>query len=361
MKKLSNMSLEEKIAQMLIIDLKAETDHEKIISLIEKIPFGGIVLYKRNYKDYSNMIELINKVKETNQKSSNVPIFISMDQEGGRVNRIPEPIHRLKSAYTYAKTENVQVVKESADILAYILANSGINFNYAPVLDIKRFDDSHPIGDRCYGDNKEDVVKYGTIVLKQMQEKNVVPVAKHFPGHGATHQDSHFFLPVISKDIENLEEDMYPFEKAIESGCDAIMIGHLVIKKLDRRRPASLSKKVINELLVKKYGYKGLIVSDDLKMKAVALRYRPQVAVRLSIIAGNDLSIISGDIKRTEKIIQYIAKMVRKGKISQEQIDNSVKKILEIKKKYQINDDKINEIDTDKVNQRIDKLNKKIS
>ncbi len=361
MKKLSNMSLEEKIAQMLIVDLKAETDHSKIVSLLEKVPFGGIVLYKRNYKDYSNMIDLINNVKETNKKNSNIPIFISMDQEGGRVNRIPEPIHRLKSAYAYAKTEKEQIVKESADILADVLASSGINFNYAPVLDIKRFDDSHPIGDRCYGDNKEDVAKYGTIVFKQMQEKNVIPVAKHFPGHGATHQDSHFFLPIILKSIEDLEEDMYPFKKAIENGCDALMIGHLVIKKLDRRKPASLSKKVIDGLLVKELGYKGLIVSDDLKMKAVALRYRPKVAVRLSIIAGNDLSIICADEKKAEKIIQYIAKMVKKGKISEKQIDNSVKKILEIKKKYQINDDKVEGINVTKVNQKIDKLNKKIS
>ena len=123
------------------------------------------------------------------------------------------------------------LISESAKITGQILKKSGINLNFAPVLDIKRFKSSHAIGDRCYGDNKEDVSKYGISVMKELQNQGIISVIKHFPGHGATKLDSHALLPVINTDINTLQkEELHPFEEAIKQGADAILVGHLLIK-----------------------------------------------------------------------------------------------------------------------------------
>ena len=303
--------------------------------------------------DYKIMINLINNFKKANSKNE-IPLFISIDQEGGRVNRLPEQIHNLDSAFKLAQTHDIEKVRQSGQIIGTILRKSGINLNYAPVLDIKRFSSNHAIGDRCYGENKDDVIKYGIEVMKAMQKENVISAVKHFPGHGQTNKDSHFFLPKITKDIEVIEnEDMKPFEEAIKNNCDAIMVGHLIVKKIDRKNPASLSKKVITKYLKEKFNFKGLIITDDLKMGAIRLLYRPEVAVYKAILAGNDIVLIGNAENKIEKIIKYVSKKIAKNKISINQINESVEKIINMKKKYNINDSKVEGVNIEEINKQI--------
>lgn len=354
------LSIEEKIGQMFIIALQENEITNKTIEMIQKYKIGGIILYRKNYTDYESMINLINKIKEINSINQ-VPIFITIDQEGGRVNRMPYQILNLKSANKIAGTEDISLVNESATIISKILKQSGINVNYAPVLDIKRFEQNHAIGDRCFGDNKDDVCKYGIEFMKKTQKQGVIPIIKHFPGHGATIQDSHMKLPIVKIKKEELaKEDMVPFEKAIENGADGIMVGHIMIKDMDSKYPASLSKKIIKTYLKEKYNYKGLIFTDDLKMLAIRLRYLPSTAAKLAIKAGNDVIMSGmsyGTIKRT---IEMLARMVKNKKIDIQDIDTSVEKIIEMKKKYNITDQKIKGIDVDKINSEIEELNRKI-
>ena len=177
---MAQLSLEEKIAQMLIVDLDKKEITKSTFNLIKEKKIGGVVLYKKNYRNYREMLNLVNKLKDANKENS-IPLFISIDQEGGRVNRIPNEIHNIKRAYSIAKTGNTEALQKSGELIGEILSKTGVNVNYAPVLDIKRFPDEHSIGDRCYGNNKDDVAKNGIEIMKELKKHQVLPVVKHFP------------------------------------------------------------------------------------------------------------------------------------------------------------------------------------
>lgn len=353
---IKELSLEEKIGQMLIMGLE-DKEQKEIDNIIKKLKIGGIIIYKKNYNNYEQMLGLINNIKEMNAENK-IPITISVDQEGGRVNRMPPEILNLKSATKFANSKDVELVKETGNIIGKMLSETGISMDYAPILDIRRFEEKHAIGDRCYGENKEDVEKYAIEVMKKIQQNNVISVIKHFPGHGLTKKDSHFRIPKIKEKIELLEkEDMKPFEAAIKNGADAIMVGHLIIKDVDKKYPASLSKKVIQKYLIEKYNYNGLIITDDMKMMAIRLHYNMKKAVKRAILAGNDIVMMGLSYKKVDKIIKYIISQIKKGKISEERINKSVEKILRIKEKYNITDEKASGFDINKINEQIEKLN----
>lgn len=353
---IKELSLEEKIGQMLIMGLE-DKEQKGIDNIIKKLKIGGIIIYKKNYNNYEQMLGLINNIKEMNVENK-IPITISVDQEGGRVNRMPPEILNLKSATKFANSKDVELVKETGNIIGKMLSETGISMDYAPILDIRRFEEKHAIGDRCYGENKEDVEKYAIEVMKKIQQNNVISVVKHFPGHGLTKKDSHFRIPKIKEKIELLEkEDMKPFEAAIKNGADAIMVGHLIIKDVDKKYPASLSKKVIQKYLIEKYNYNGLIITDDMKMMAIRLHYNMKKAVKRAILACNDIVMMGLSYKKVDKIIKYIISQIKKGKISEERINKSVEKILRIKEKYNITDEKASGFDINKINEQIGKLN----
>lgn len=353
---IEKLSIEEKVGQLFMIGLEEKTN-EDIANLIQENRIGGVVLYRQNYHTYEEMLAYINNIKKLNSKNS-IPIFISIDQEGGRVNRMPQEILNLKSATKLANTKKVEIVRKSGRIIGEMLNKTGISMDYAPVLDIRKFKEKHAIGDRCYGENKEDVSKYGIEVMKEMQNQKVIPVIKHFPGHGLTKKDSHFRIPKIIQKIEILEkEDMVPFENAIKQNAEAIMVGHLIIKDIDKKYPASLSKKIIQKYLIEKYNYKGLIITDDLKMMAIRLHYNMKNAVVKAIEAGNDIIMIGLPYKKIDKIIKFIVKEVKNGRIKEERINESVEKIIEIKEKYKISDQKVNGFTIEEINKKIKEVN----
>lgn len=358
--KIENLKTEQKIGQMLIISLQEKEITKETINMLQKYNIGGIILYRKNYNTYQEMLQLINKLKEIN-KVNKIPLFISIDQEGGRVNRMPSEISNLESANKISSKGDIKLIKESANIIAKMLEKTGINMNYSPVLDIKKFKENHAIGDRCYGENKEDVSKYGIEFMKELSKCDVIPVIKHFPGHGATIQDSHIMLPIVRKSKEKLEnEDMKPFKEAIQNGAEAIMVGHILAKDIDKKYPASLSKKIIEEYLVEKFNFKGLIITDDLKMLAVRLRYSLKRAAMIAINSGNNMIMIGTKYKQIEKIIKSTCKKVQKGKIDINKINKSVEIIIAIKEKYNINDEEAKGFDVENINREIEELNNKI-
>ena len=358
--RIDELDLEEKVGQMFIIGLRECDVKDKLINIIQKYKIGGIVLYRKNYSDYHDMITVINTIKKANEKNK-VPLFISIDQEGGRVNRMPSEIQNIKDAYNISKSGDIELVKDSGKIIGEMLKKTGINMNYAPVLDIKRFNENHAIGNRCYGDSKEEVMKYGVEVMKEMKNQGVIPVIKHFPGHGLTHKDSHYKIPTIKESIDILEnEDMKPFEKAIEEGADGIMVGHLIIKDIDKKYPASLSNKIIKGYIRDKYKFNGLVITDDLKMWAIKLRFRNINAVLKAIDSGNDVIMLGYSYKSLMKVLKKVNKKARKGKIDINNIDESVKRILNIKEKYGLTDKEITGFNIDEINNRIQGINENI-
>lgn len=350
---LKELTLNEKIGQMMMVGIDGNTIDERIKKLILNYKVGGVILYKKNFETYDDMLKLVYDLKELNS-SNKVPLFIAIDQEGGRVNRMPSEIHNIKNALTLSKTKNSNVVREAADITGTILEKSGYNMNFSPVLDVLEKNTSEAIGNRCYGDNPEDVSEYAIQTMKQLQKHKIISVIKHFPGQGTAKFDSHYVLPRIKQVDEN---QVKPFINAIEQGADAMMVGHMIIKNINRYTPASLSKKFIKEIRLK-YNYKGIIMTDDLKMRAVRYLYGTKRAVKKAFMAGNDIVLFRFKRKDEEKSIRYIQRLVRIGKISEQRINQSVMKILDIKEKYEISDKKeISGCNIDEINSRIDMVN----
>ncbi len=213
-------------------------------------------------------------------------------------------------------------------------------------------------GDRCYSEEKEQVAKCGIEFMKELQAQGIVSVVKHFPGHGAVSQDSHFFLPKIKMKMEQLEnEDMYPFEQAIKNGADSILMGHLIVKSATREMPASLSRRFITKYLRKKYHYKGLIITDDLKMKAIKFFYGTDKAVKKAFEAGNDIILFRISPEKQRQIINEIYDLVRQGKIKENRINKSVKRVVSIKEKYKISDEfNEKEINLEEINAQIKQI-----
>ena len=354
MEKEENISLRQQISQMLIIGIKGKKINKNIKELIKEYGIGGIIIYKKNYDTYEEMIKLINDIKELNKNNS--PMFIAIDQEGGRVNRLPKEIRNIPAAFQIAKSKDIKLLEESGDIIGEALSESGVNMNFAPVLDIKRFEDMHAIGDRCYGESAKSVTENAIPIMNKMKKRNVISVVKHFPGHGSTIKDSHFFLPKIEYPISKLEkEDMLVFENAIKNGADAIMVGHLKLKEVDSH-PASLSKVFITDYLRKKYKFKGLVITDDLKMKAIRMRYSNPQAIRHAINAGADIIVVRTKFENEKSIIAKVEKLVKSGKIDKNRIYESNKRIKEIKQKYNLNNNEVKGCNVKELNERIEKI-----
>ncbi len=354
---IKKLSIQEKIGQMIIIGMDTNYITERIRTMITKYKIGGVILYKKNFHTYQEMLDLIEQLKQLN-KVNKIPLWIAIDQEGGRVNRMPKEILNLPSAYQIAKLGGIEAVVKSAEIIGKLLKKSGYHVNFAPVLDLKKFKNNHAIGDRCYAENKQDVAKYGVAVMKKLQEQGILPVIKHFPGHGATQKDSHYFLPTIKKSWEDIErEDMYPFEQAIKNGAEAILIGHLLIKNLTGIYPASLSKKIIRNYLRVKYRYNGLIITDDLKMRSIRLFYGMNLAVKKAFEAGNDMIIFRFNQEKEKMILEKMVHFVQIGKWNEGRVNRSVRRIIKMKQKYGVSDEtSIEGIDLEEINQEIKRI-----
>ena len=336
---IKDLSIEEKIGQMIIVGLDTTEPYARLKKLVTEHKVGGILLYRKNYKTYEEMIKLINHIKELNSNNK-VPILICIDQEGGRVNRMPKEFLNLPSANTLSNYKNEELIKNSAKITAEMLSSTGINLNFAPVLDIKRFNNNHAIGDRAFSDDIEQIKKDTTIIIKELQNKDIIPVVKHFPGHGLTESDTHFKIPVIKKKIKDIEnQDMKPFEEAIRQGADAILISHMKIKDIDTKNPVSISRKFICKYLRKKYRYNGVILTDDMRMKSMRLRYGEYKAIQRAFQAGNDIIVFKNIIN--DKIYEKMLKDIKMYKIKESRINKSVTRILKMKEKYKITDKKI--------------------
>lgn len=352
---INDLSLEEKIGQMCMVGINSE-NIDCLYKLIKENKIGGVILYKKNYSSYGDLIRVVKSLKEAN-KENKIPLFISIDQEGGRVNRMPKELSNVKNIYDLSSLNDLKLIRRSADITSKMLFESGINMNFAPVLDIYNGSDSNVLYKRCFSEDVNLVSKYGVYYMKQMQRNKIIPVIKHFPGHGSSNKDSHFFVPNIKNSDEILNKHILPFSNAIENGCDAIMVGHLVIKNLTDGLPASISKYFISEFLRKKYNYEGLIITDDIKMGSVSLFHRFG-SFEKAFSSGSDIILFkynNGD----EKVINKIVDKVNKGVINILDINKSVDRILKMKKKYKIADIiEFSGCDIDYINKEINCINK---
>ncbi len=348
-------SLDKKLGQRFIFGVNSENIN-CIINLIKKAYIGGVVLYKKNYKNYYDMLSVINRLKEAN-KGNDIPLFIAIDQEGGIVNRLPNEIHSLKNITDVSKTDE-NLVKDYANVIGKILSKSGINMNFSPVLDIYNGSKSKALCKRCFYGGVNEVSKLGKEYIKTLNDNKVIAVGKHFPGHGVSSLDSHFFIPYTINYKEVINKHMHPFDLVIDE-IDAIMVGHIAVRKLTGLLPASMSNKFLAKYLREKYD--GLVITDEINM----LKRNPIYHfcyLNIILKSLSDIILIKiNDEAEGYKIINKYKKILLKSTDEVSKLDDIYDRISKVKKKYDINDNIIsNTLDIDKINKEIDLINNKV-
>lgn len=348
--KVTNLTYEEKLGQMLMIGISSKEVIEDVVEMIEKLHIGGVLLYKNNYSNHEEMVSVIEKLQKANEKNK-IPLFIGIDQEGGIVNRMPNEYLNIYSAQKLAKT-NEKIVKKAGHTTAIMLKNVGINMNFAPVLDLQN-EKNKGLGSRCFSKNPDIVANYSYAYMEELNKNNIISVVKHFPGHGCTSIDSHIFMPII-KEYKKLNKDIKPFKYIIEKDCEILMVSHMIIKDIDKYNPCSLSKKFIKEKIRKELSYKGIIITDEIRMHGVKLLYGKNRAIIKAIKAGNDMVLI----KYRKNDINIIKKL--KNHIKEESsLDERVERIINLKKKYKLETPfKTNTYKVEEINEKIKEINK---
>lgn len=352
---MKDLTLKKKIAQMLLVGIPNKESINGVLKLISDYGIGGVILYKNNYSNLEELKELILKLKSAN-KGNALPLTIAIDQEGGRVNRLPREFTNSHSLYRMAKNSNDNI-RLFAKTSSSLLADLGINMNFAPVLDLKMHGDNHAIGNRAISEDVNKVMEVSEILVNEFKNNNVVPVIKHFPGQGSVNADSHFILPIIKDYNKILERDSIPFKNMIEKGIDSIMVGHILIMKKTGLRPATLSKKFINEELRKRYNYKNIVMTDELGMRSVSYLYGKTGSIIKAFMATNDIICCKYSNNFIEKVIDKVAKKIDNKAIIIKDIEQSYDRIRNMKKKYKFTDKtNFDKIDVDNYNKIINEL-----
>lgn len=328
---INEMTLDEKIGQMVLSGFNGTDFNSELDTLINDLKVGGVILFSRNIEDSKQLKKLNLDIEEANK---NIPVFISIDEEGGRVNRLAKNIKRFESAKSIGDKGDIKYAYENGKEIGKTLKEHKINMNFAPVLDIYSNSKNTVIGDRAFGNNEKIVETMGIATMNGLKDEDVIPVIKHFPGHGDTEVDSHIGLPVVEKSIDQLYDfELVPFKKAIESGADAVMVSHILMKQIDDKNPATLSYNLITGILRNDMKFSNIIITDDMCMKAITNRLSVEEASIKSIKAGSDIILIGSDIGKTKSVIEKIKLEVETNEISEKRIDESVYRILKLKEK----------------------------
>jgi len=354
-KQIEAMTLEEKVGQLVMVGLDGYEFNPNAQKFIQEYKVGGFILLKKNVQDTQQALRLVNSLKEAN--GDQIPLFLAIDEEGGRISRMPADLSKMPSSQKIGTLNNKELARRVGEILGQEVKEFGLNVNFAPVLDIYSNPKNTVIGDRAFGSTPELVSSLGIQVMKGIQEQDVIPVVKHFPGHGDTAVDSHIGLPRVDYDLERLRSfELVPFKEAVSQQVDGIMLAHILIPKIDPDYPASCSRAVITELLRTELNYQGVVITDDLTMGAILENYNiGEVAVK-SIQAGSDIVLVCHDFAKEELVIQELLKAARTGEISTERLNESVYRVLKLKEKYALSNSLKETVDVQSLNDEIQKL-----
>ncbi len=289
---MSPAALRRRIGRLLIAGFHGEAIPVELKALAREFGLGGVILFARNISVPEQVAELC---YDASRLTPDVPSWVSVDQEGGRVARLKAPFTEWPPMAALGRSGDAGLAERFARALASELRAVGVTLDYAPVLDVHTNPKNPVIGDRALSEKAVEVARLGTVIIRALQAENVAACGKHFPGHGDTSADSHVELPLVEHPPERLRDlELVPFRAAIEARVATIMTAHVLVPALDERRPATLSKRVVTGLLREEMGYEGVILSDDLEMKALAPNYPLPSSAVLAIEAGCDGVLICG-------------------------------------------------------------------
>lgn len=330
---IGSMSVDERVGQLLMYGIGGREVGPIPKGHITKRFVGGIILYSRNIQTPQQVAALTTELQKLAQDTPNgIPLFISIDQEGGIVNRMTKGATVLPGNLALGATRSITLAEKAGEITAIELSTVGVNLNFAPVLDVNTNPLNPVIGVRAYGESPQLVSQLGIAYIRGLQKNGVLGTAKHFPGHGDTHVDSHKKLPIVTHDLKRVNSvELVPFKAAVEADVAAIMSAHILYPALDTEYPATLSYKILTTILRRQLGYDGLIITDDLEMQAIDAKYDTGDAAVMAIKAGADIVIIPWTLKKQQRAYNSLRQAVKTRKITETRLNESVRRILKSK------------------------------
>ncbi len=326
-------AIRREIGQLLIGSLPATTITPELRSLAREFSLGGVIFFSRNIEEPEQVAELSHDIQ---QLAAEVPLWVSVDQEGGRVARLKDPFTVWPPMAVLGRSGDAGLATRFASALAAELRAVGITLDYAPVLDIHTNPKNPIIGDRALAEDAEMVALLGAAVIRGLQDNGVAACGKHFPGHGDTSVDSHLELPLVEHPPDRIRRvECVPFREAVRAGVAFIMTAHVLVPALDEEQPATLSKTIVQGMLRDELQFPGVILSDDLEMKAVAKTYDiPDAAVR-AIAAGCDgLLICSGNADIQAATLEALVRAVEDGTISHKRLEDALARQRRAKERF---------------------------
>ncbi len=329
------LTLKHKIGQMFFAGFPSTEVDEQARILAREYKIGNFILFARNFVSLEQTAALTGGLSRLVYDETGIAPFISADQEGGSVLRIREGALQFSGAMAVAAGASEERAFALGKNCGELLRAHGVNVNLAPVADVNSEPLNPVIGTRSFGDDPEAVGRFTAAVMRGMAAGGVLPVIKHYPGHGNVKSDSHLKLPFNDSSLAYLEKnDFYPFEYAFRQGAEALMSCHVVFSAIDPEHPATLSPAILTELLRNKQGFKGLIVTDCMEMKAIAAEYPMAEAAVMTVEAGADILCVSHSLDAVKEAAEGILHAVESGRLTEERIDASWRRILEAKTRY---------------------------
>ncbi len=316
-----------KIGRLLMIGFKGTELPAEFVPIIKKYGIGGFVLFERNLKDPGQILSLNRQLYSIDNDF--IPL-IAVDQEGGRVQRLKHPFSHLPSARKveeyYQKHNNIDIVYEYGSFIAEELSIAGFNMNLAPVLDLSERKDG-VIGDRAFSDAPLVVEEIGISIIAGMQDHGIIACAKHFPGNTDTKIDPHIDLPSVNIKPDAMKQGLSPFIHAVNNDVGSIMVSHTMFKGVDDV-PASMSERIVNGILKTEIGFKGIVITDDVKMGAISKAYSVEEAVINSLAAHTDMVMISSiEPDELEAVINVMESALAEGIIKNDRVSSSFLRI----------------------------------
>lgn len=340
---LRDMTLEEKICQMLFVTPEALTGYTRVTqsgdatkAAIEQWPVGGIIYFSTNLISTDQTTEMIENIQSFSQSATGRRLFIGVDEEGGSVARAADSLGttQFDDMSVYGEKGDTEEAYNIGATQAKDLTALGFNVNFSPVADVLTNEDNTVVKDRSFGSDPDLVSSMVSQVVKGLTDGGMLCAPKHFPGHGSTGGDTHDGFASSDRTLEELEAcDFKPFEAAIEAGAPMIMVGHMTMTAIDPDHPASLSETIVTGLLRDELGYDGIIITDALNMGAISENYTNAEAAVKAVSAGCDILLCVSNIS---SVVDALTEAVSDGTISEERIDESVTRILQAKLRYGI-------------------------
>lgn len=329
---LAGMTLHEKVCQMMFVTPEELTGEDGVTvagdatrQALENYPVGGIVYFAKNLESQDQVKEMI----DNSQKYSSIGLFVATDEEGGVVNRLMDTVGTtyIGSMYYY-KDDGDEMAYENAYTIANDMSALGFNLDFAPVADVWSNPDNTVIGERAYSDDYAQAAELVGNAVKGFNDGGVMCTLKHFPGHGDTAEDSHYSSAYVHRTKEEIMADeMQPFRSGIEAGAEFVMVGHLIVPDIDEV-PATLSYKIATGILRDELKFEGVAITDSFEMESIADNYSVDDAVVMSVKAGMDMILQPKDMA---SVVSSIEQAVANGELSEDRIDESVRRILTLK------------------------------